>query len=137
MPKKKPNRRWLQEQNNDIYVKQARDSHYRSRAVYKLQEIDRKDKLLRHGACVVDLGAAPGSWSQYAVERVGDSGRVIAVDLLEIAPPLLVDVVRVAEVVGVQPFNECYVIDVRGHLHGWSILSTARMDIIREAVRSR
>lgn len=94
MPKKKPNKRWLQEQNTDIYVKQARDSHYRSRAVYKLQEIDRKDKLLRHGACVVDLGAAPGSWSQYAAERVGESGRVIAVDLLEMEPIMHVHILQ-------------------------------------------
>lgn len=86
MPKKKPNKRWLQEQNSDTYVKQARDSHYRSRAVFKLEEIDRKDQLFKPGMRVVDLGSAPGSWSQYAAEKVGEKGRVIAVDLLPMEP---------------------------------------------------
>ena len=70
----------------DPYVKQARRSAYRSRATFKLQELDAKDKLLKPGATVVDLGAAPGSWSQYAAQRVGPSGRVIAVDILPMEP---------------------------------------------------
>ncbi len=82
MSKKKPSKKWLQEQNRDQYVKQARQSHYRSRAVYKLQEIDQKDKLIKPGSCVVDLGSAPGSWSQYVSERIGTNGHVIAVDIL-------------------------------------------------------
>lgn len=86
MSKKKPNKQWLHQQNKDQYVKQARESHYRSRAVYKLQEIDKKDKLIKPDYCVVDLGSAPGSWSQYASERIGVNGRVIAVDILPMEP---------------------------------------------------
>jgi 23S rRNA (uridine2552-2'-O)-methyltransferase len=70
----------------DHYVKQAKKQGYRSRAAYKLLEIDAKEKLLRPGHTVLDLGAAPGSWSQVAAEKVKPGGRVIAVDLLDIAP---------------------------------------------------
>lgn len=83
---KKSNKQWLHAQNKDQYVKQARDSHYRSRAIYKLQEIDQKDKLIKPNACVVDLGSAPGSWSQYASEQVKSNGRVISVDILPMDP---------------------------------------------------
>ena len=86
MTKKKSNKQWLHSQNKDHYVKQARQSHYRSRAVYKLQEIDQKDRLLKPNHCVVDLGSAPGSWSQYASERIVPNGRVIAIDLLPMEP---------------------------------------------------
>jgi 23S rRNA (uridine2552-2'-O)-methyltransferase len=85
---------WLREHENDTYVQRARKEGFRSRAVYKLTEIDEKDHLLRPGAIVVDLGAAPGSWAQYAVRRVQPGGRVIAVDLLEIAPLAGVEVIR-------------------------------------------
>jgi 23S rRNA (uridine2552-2'-O)-methyltransferase len=74
------------EHERDPYVKQARRSDYRSRAAFKLQELDEKDKLLKPGQTVVDLGAAPGSWSQYAARRVGRSGRIIAVDILPMEP---------------------------------------------------
>lgn len=70
----------------DSYVKRARQEGYRSRAAYKLQEIDARDRLLRPGITVVDLGAAPGGWSQVTVERVGKRGRVVALDLLEMVP---------------------------------------------------
>lgn len=83
---KKTNKQWLHAQNKDQYVKQARDSHYRSRAIYKLQEIDQKDKLIKPNTCVVDLGSAPGSWSQYASEQVKANGRVISVDILPMDP---------------------------------------------------
>ena len=86
MSKKKPSKEWVQKQNSDPYVKQARESHYRSRAVYKLQEIDKKDGLIKPSYCVVDLGSAPGSWSQYAAERIGANGRVVAVDILPMDP---------------------------------------------------
>lgn len=86
MAKNHKNKDWLQRQNKDQYVKQARDSHYRSRAVYKLQEIDQKDKLIKPNSCVVDLGSAPGSWSQYARERVKSNGRVVSVDILPMEP---------------------------------------------------
>tara|TARA_R110000782_G_scaffold41101_4_gene94537 strand:+ start:4895 stop:5512 length:618 start_codon:yes stop_codon:yes gene_type:complete len=83
---KKSNKQWLHAQNKDQYVKQARESHYRSRAIYKLQEIDQKDKLIKPNTCVVDLGSAPGSWSQYASEQVKANGRVISVDILPMEP---------------------------------------------------
>ena len=86
MSKKKPNKQWVHNQNKDQYVRKSRQSHYRSRAVYKLWEIDKKDKLIRTNACIVDLGSAPGSWSQYASEHVGTNGRVIAVDILAMDP---------------------------------------------------
>ncbi|GAB4177991.1 MAG: 23S rRNA (uridine(2552)-2'-O)-methyltransferase RlmE [Rhodocyclaceae bacterium] len=77
--------RWLSRHVSDPYVRQARASGWRSRAAFKLIEIDRRDRILRPGAFVVDLGAAPGSWSQVAVVRAG-AGRVIGIDLLPIEP---------------------------------------------------
>ncbi|HKJ77028.1 MAG TPA: 23S rRNA (uridine(2552)-2'-O)-methyltransferase RlmE [Gammaproteobacteria bacterium] len=82
----KSSQRWLQEHFRDPHVRQAQDAGYRSRAVYKLLEIDRKDHLFRKGMTVVDLGAAPGAWSQVAAERVGGEGLVVALDLLEMDP---------------------------------------------------
>lgn len=74
--------RWLQEHFDDEYVKKAQKDGYRSRAVYKLLEIDEKDHLLKPGMTVVDLGAAPGGWSEVAAQRVGEKGQVIALDIL-------------------------------------------------------
>jgi 23S rRNA (uridine2552-2'-O)-methyltransferase len=82
-------RQWLERQLNDPYVKRAKSEGYRSRAAYKLAEIDDKAKFLKRGARVVDLGAAPGGWSQIAAERVGagkGKGRVVAIDLLDMDP---------------------------------------------------
>ena len=78
--------RWLARQLNDPYVARARAAGYRSRAAWKLVEIDDRRRLLRPGATVVDLGAAPGGWTQVAVERIGDRGRVIACDRAAMAP---------------------------------------------------
>lgn len=75
-------KRWLAEHENDIYVQQARKLGYRSRAVFKLQELQDKDRLLKSGQIVVDLGAAPGGWSQWARPQLGDKGRLIALDIL-------------------------------------------------------
>ena len=75
---------WLQRQQKDQFVKQARASQYRSRAAYKLQEIDKRDQLFKNKRTIVDVGASPGSWSQYASERVGSQGRIIAVDILPV-----------------------------------------------------
>jgi 23S rRNA (uridine2552-2'-O)-methyltransferase len=86
MSKSSGSSRWLQRQKRDPYVKQVRHSHYRSRAVYKLMEIDEKDKLLHKGQTVIDLGAAPGSWSQYVADKVSTTGKVIAVDILHMDP---------------------------------------------------
>ena len=76
-------RSWSARQNRDPYVKKARESDYRSRAAFKLQQLDQKERLIRAGMLVVDLGAAPGSWSQYAAAKVGSTGVVVAVDRLD------------------------------------------------------
>lgn len=78
--------RWLAEHAQDAYVRRARAEGYRSRAAYKLQELARRERLLRPGQRVLDLGAAPGGWSQVAAGMVGPRGRVIAIDLLEMTP---------------------------------------------------
>lgn len=90
----KRNKAWLERQERDPYVKQAREAKYRARAVYKLREIDQKDRLFRPGQTVVDLGAAPGSWSQYAVRKVGPAGTVVALDVLEMEPITNVQFIR-------------------------------------------
>jgi 23S rRNA (uridine2552-2'-O)-methyltransferase len=80
---------WLSRQLNDPYVRKAHAEGYRSRAAFKLVEIDDKHKILKRGQRVVDLGAAPGGWSQVAAERIGlekGQGKVVAIDLLEIEP---------------------------------------------------
>ena len=85
MPRSKTSKAWLHEHVNDPYVQRAKREGYRSRAAYKLQEIARTDQILAPGMTVVDLGATPGGWSQVAAERVGPRGKVIAVDLLQMA----------------------------------------------------
>jgi 23S rRNA (uridine2552-2'-O)-methyltransferase len=77
---------WLKRQLNDPYVTAARRQGYRSRAAFKLIELDDRFHLLRHGGRIVDLGCAPGGWSQVAVERVGPRGRVVGIDLAETMP---------------------------------------------------
>ena len=79
-------KRWLTEHFSDEFVKRAQQLGLRSRAAFKLEEIDQRDRLLRPGAVVVDLGAAPGGWSQYAAKRLAGKGRVIAIDILPMAP---------------------------------------------------
>lgn len=86
MPRSKTSKAWLQEHVNDPWVQKAKAEGYRSRAAYKLKQIDAKDRLLKPGMVVVDLGATPGGWSQVAAGIVGRSGRVVAVDLLELDP---------------------------------------------------
>lgn len=106
MSKSSSSSRWLQRQHKDPYTRQARQSHYRSRAVYKLKEIDDKDKLLHKGQTVIDLGAAPGSWSQYIAEKVSTTGKVIAVDILHMEP---IDNVHIIEgdVTEQETFEKC------------------------------
>lgn len=82
MARSKSSQQWLREHFSDEFVKRAQKEGYRSRAAYKLAEIDERDRLLRPGITVVDLGAAPGGWTQYVIERVGPRGRVIALDIL-------------------------------------------------------
>jgi len=79
---KQKNNQWMQRHVKDNFVKQAQNDGYRSRAAYKLLELNDKDKLFKPGMCVVDIGAAPGGWSQVAARMVGESGRIIALDIL-------------------------------------------------------
>ena len=82
MARSKSSKTWLAEHFSDEFVKRAQMEGYRSRAVYKLQEIDQRDHLLRPGMSVVDLGAAPGGWSQFVADRIKPAGRIVALDIL-------------------------------------------------------
>ncbi|AXA84286.1 23S rRNA (uridine(2552)-2'-O)-methyltransferase RlmE [Lysobacter oculi] len=83
MSRSKSSQRWLKEHFSDPYVKKAQAEGMRSRAAYKLEELVERDRLLKPGMVVVDLGAAPGGWSQWVRQQMGDSGRVIASDILD------------------------------------------------------
>jgi 23S rRNA (uridine2552-2'-O)-methyltransferase len=82
----KSNKQWLRRHVTDPYVRKAKAQGYRSRSAFKLLQIDAKEKILKPGQVVVDLGAAPGGWSQVAADKVKPAGRVIAIDLLPVAP---------------------------------------------------
>jgi 23S rRNA (uridine2552-2'-O)-methyltransferase len=82
MAQSKSSKRWLQEHFDDVYVKKAQAEGYRSRAVYKLKEVDEKEHLIQPGMTIVDLGAAPGGWTQYLAEKQKGRGTVVALDLL-------------------------------------------------------
>lgn len=86
MARNKTSKAWMHEHVNDPFVRRAQAEGMRSRAAYKLQQLAGRDKLLKPGMTVVDLGATPGGWSQVAAAAVGPSGRVVAVDLLEMTP---------------------------------------------------
>ncbi len=77
---------WFKDRLNDHYLQKSRADHYRSRAAYKLEEIDQKYKLIKPGQKILDLGAAPGSWTQYVLRKVNGKAKVVAIDLLEILP---------------------------------------------------
>ncbi len=94
MARSKSSDRWLKEHFDDVWVKKSREDGYRSRASYKLIELDRKDRLFHPGQTVIDLGAAPGGWTQVAVEKVGDSGVVVASDILPMDPIAGVDFIQ-------------------------------------------
>ncbi|MBI5430334.1 MAG: 23S rRNA (uridine(2552)-2'-O)-methyltransferase RlmE [Nitrosomonadales bacterium] len=94
MKPSKTSKQWMREHVNDPFVQLAKKEGYRSRAAYKLLEIDAKDHLFRPGAVVVDLGATPGGWSQIAADRVGRGGKVIALDLLPLDPLAGVDFIQ-------------------------------------------
>ena len=83
MKKNKISKNWINKQRRDIYVRQSKVEGYRSRAVYKLQEIDEKFKIFKNGISLIDLGAAPGSWSQYAAKKIKNS-KILSIDLNEI-----------------------------------------------------
>ncbi len=116
MARSKTSQKWLREHHDDAYVLRARRDGYRSRAVYKLIEIQQKDQILKPGQIVLDLGAAPGGWSEYAVQIVGNKGRLIAVDLLPVEPIAGVEFVKgdfreretldqILELIDRQPFD--------------------------------
>ena len=86
MKRTRTSKAWMQEHLNDEFVKLAHKEGYRARAAYKLIEIDDKDKLIKQGMTVVDLGSTPGSWSQVVVQRLHGNGRVIALDILDMLP---------------------------------------------------
>jgi len=86
MARTRTSKAWMQEHVNDPYVRKAQAEGMRSRAAYKLQQLAERDKLLKPGLVVVDLGSTPGGWSQVAARAVGDAGLVIGVDLLEMTP---------------------------------------------------
>ncbi|MES1927837.1 ribosomal RNA large subunit methyltransferase J [Salinisphaera dokdonensis CL-ES53] len=94
MSKRSDTRRWLDKHRNDPYVRAAQQDNYRSRAVYKLAEVDERDRLLKGKRCIVDLGAAPGGWSQYC-RRQRPEARVVALDRLEMKPIEGVDFLNV------------------------------------------
>ncbi|MDP3876053.1 MAG: 23S rRNA (uridine(2552)-2'-O)-methyltransferase RlmE [Methylobacter sp.] len=94
MARSKSSGRWMQEHFDDEYVKMAQAQGYRSRAVFKLKEIQEKDQLIRPGMTIVDLGAAPGGWSQFARQLVGKKDKIIALDILPIDPLEGVDFIQ-------------------------------------------
>ena len=94
MVKSKSSRRWLDEHFKDKYVKDISDSGYRSRASYKLLEMQKKDSFMRPGMTIVDLGAAPGGWSQIALSAVGAKGKILATDILPMEPITGVDFIQ-------------------------------------------
>jgi len=108
----KSSSRWLQEHVNDPYVKQAQKEGYRSRSSYKLLELNERDRLIRPGMRVLDLGSAPGGWSQVAAALVGGKGRVLATDILPMEPLKNVDFIQ-------GDFREDSVLDqILAHLDG-------------------
>jgi 23S rRNA (uridine2552-2'-O)-methyltransferase len=114
----KSSSRWLQEHVNDPYVKQAQKEGYRSRSSYKLLELNERDRLIRPGMRVLDLGSAPGGWSQVAAALVGSKGRVLATDILAMDPLKNVDFIQ-------GDFREDSVLEAMlGHLDG------AQVDLI-------
>jgi len=94
MAKSKSSKGWLKEHFDDEYVRRSQQDGYRSRAIYKLIEIDKKDRLVKPGMTIIDLGAAPGGWSEYCVKKLGKNGSMIALDILPMEP---IDGVRIIE----------------------------------------
>ena len=86
MAKSKSSKGWLKEHFDDEYVRRSQQDGYRSRAIYKLIEIDKKDHLVKPGMTVIDLGAAPGGWSEYCVKKLGKNGAMVALDILPMEP---------------------------------------------------
>ena len=94
MARSKSSKRWLNEHFDDEFVLRAQKEGYRSRAIYKLIEIQQKDRILKPGMTVIDLGAAPGGWTEYAVKQLGRQGRMIALDILPMEPVAGVEIIQ-------------------------------------------
>ncbi len=86
MAKSKSSKTWLKEHFDDEFVRRSQQDGYRSRAIYKLIEIDQKDRLVKPGMTIIDLGAAPGGWSEYCVKKLGKKGTMVALDILPMEP---------------------------------------------------
>jgi 23S rRNA (uridine2552-2'-O)-methyltransferase len=86
MAKSKSSKTWLKEHFDDEFVRRSQQDGYRSRAIYKLIEIDQKDRLVKPGMSIIDLGAAPGGWSEYCVKKLGKKGTMVALDILPMEP---------------------------------------------------
>ena len=136
MKRTRTSKAWMQEHVNDEFVKRANKEGYRSRAAYKLMELDQRDRLIRPGMTVVDLGAAPGSWSQLVAERLKGQGRVIALDLLEMQPMPGVEFIqgdfteaevlaRLEETLGNQPVD-LVISDMAPNMSGVPLVDQAR-----------
>jgi 23S rRNA (uridine2552-2'-O)-methyltransferase len=127
---------WLQQHFSDPFVQRARSGGWRSRAVFKLEEIDRRERLFKAGSVCLDLGAAPGAWSQYARSRVGRTGRVVASDLLDMAALPGVEFVRgdlgeeqvLAEILRLLPGRTVDVVlsDMAPNLSGMDVIDQPR-----------
>jgi 23S rRNA (uridine2552-2'-O)-methyltransferase len=130
----KSSKEWLRRHVTDPYVKQARKQGYRSRAAFKLLQLDEKESIFRPGMTVVDLGAAPGGWSQVAAEKVQPGGRVIAIDLLPIAPISGVSV-RQADFrqISLETRADAVLSDVSPNLSGITNVDQARLLELGEA----
>lgn len=145
MKRSASSKNWLRRHVNDPYVQRSRKEGYRARSAYKLTEIDDRDRILKPGALVVDLGAAPGGWTQVVVKRVGSAGRVVAIDLLEMAPVEGAHVIRgdfaarsglsaVAEALGGQR-ADVVLSDMAPNLSGIAISDQARVMALAELAR--
>lgn len=143
--KSKSSNRWLKEHFSDIYVKQARQEGFRARSVYKLIEIQERYKIIKPNMFVVDLGAAPGGWSEYTVQLVGPKGKVIALDILPMQPIRKVEFIqgdftqddvikKLNELIHKQKFD-ALLSDMAPNLSGLSVVDQSRsMDLVERAL---
>ena len=117
MARSKSSSRWLNRQNNDPYVARAQSEGYRSRAVYKLQEIERKYEIFATNQIIVDLGAAPGAWCQYIIKNVANSaGKVFALDILDMAEIEGVQIIK-GDFTEAEPLNQLVSLLNKQHVH--------------------
>ena len=140
----KNSRDWVQRHLSDPYVKRAQTEGYRSRSVYKLTEINAKEKLVKPGMTVVDLGSAPGGWSQWVVKEVGAKGKLVAIDLLDMAPIAGVNFIKadfseaagldavIAAIGGEQSKVDLVISDMAPNLTGVVITDQARLFTLGE-----